>query len=158
MTEIEQNNTHIAAFMGLELEKTISNLMVYAISRFSNPSKLNDCQTEFYEVHELLYHSSLDWLESVIGKIESFGYNVTILTGHTNIGEKLGALRISQWEGSTRLENTYKAVVEFIKWFNETEMDDDESKVDKCPDVRCKNGVVGIVRGEKVFCMSEWHD
>lgn len=64
--KILEGNRLIAEFMGLELEETMSGKMVYARHELKNPNKLNDCQTEYYEAEELLFHFSWDWLIEVI--------------------------------------------------------------------------------------------
>jgi hypothetical protein len=62
------------------------------------------------------YNSSWDWLMPVVEKIESIknsdDYEVDIFGKCCDIG--------GQFEGvcKTKIEGTYKAVVEFIKWHN----------------------------------------
>jgi len=70
--------------------------------------------------NDLKFHNCWDWLMPVVDKIESFGYMVKILTGRTNIGERMNVFHISQYEESTKLENTYKAVIEFINHHNKS--------------------------------------
>jgi hypothetical protein len=120
----QENNKLIAEFMELELEETLEGLFVYA-RKEQSPIKLNDIRTEFYEVHELQYHISWDWLMPVVERIESFifdennSYNVTI--GSTNyciIQDSNGdRIEIIKDNGETKLETLYKAVVEFIKQY-----------------------------------------
>ena len=74
------------------------------------------------------YHSSWDWLMPVVEKIENIvepitkkKYNIRINQGFfTEIFVSSGReddFRISK-SANTRREATYKAVVEFIKWYN----------------------------------------
>lgn len=89
-----------------------------------------DDDGEYYIDEELRYHTSWDWLMPVVEKIEDIyceetstetvGYhlydveirqNVTIIHG-TDIEETVG----------DKLFNTYNAVVEFIKWYNEIKL------------------------------------
>lgn len=104
-----ENNKIIAEFMGLELEETLSDKMVYARLEFNNPNKQNDCQTEFYEEHELLYHFNWNWLIEVIEKCREcqiFGSQRLI----DNINNRLMQLDLLA---------TYNNVVDFIEWHNQ---------------------------------------
>jgi hypothetical protein len=101
-----KDNKLIAEFMGLELEETLEGLFVYARIEQS-PIKLNDIKTEFYEVHELQYHSSWDWLMPVVQKIGDDYYD-------TPFDETLSKLT-EGYENIWTREDTYEAVVEFIK-------------------------------------------
>lgn len=74
-------------------------------------------------INNLEFHKSWDWLMPVIEKIESLGYFVMI-NKWTSVYEDekrrtIGDLNflINKEKGS-KIENTYKAVVEFIKWYN----------------------------------------
>lgn len=75
---------------------------------------------------EMRFHYSWDWLMPVVEKIESMGYRTTLFcheygkedgnsmhikdSSHTMLGDGFA---------STKIEAVYKAVVEFIKWYNE---------------------------------------
>lgn len=61
-----------------------------------------------YASHELEYHSSWDWLMPVVEKIK-------LLTSTQN--EYYG--RIINALFTVDINNVYKAVVEFIKWYNQ---------------------------------------
>jgi hypothetical protein len=67
-------------------------------------------------IKDLKYNSSWDWIMPVLEKIESLNYRASITEFCTNIGNE--KLKISQWQGITKKENTYKAVIEFINWYN----------------------------------------
>lgn len=86
--------------------------------------------------NELQFHSSWDWLMPVVEKIESLEgldvlgfcsfakepYSVDIKAFSTCInvyGTASHKPSISFKRVGTKLENTYLAVVEFIKWYNE---------------------------------------
>jgi len=101
-----KENKLIAEFMGLELEETLDGLFVYA-RKEQSPIKLNDIRTEFYEVHELQYHISWDWLMPVVDKIENYLSD--------NVG-KVGYF--DECLSSNNLEVRYQAVVEFINQLN----------------------------------------
>ena len=72
------------------------------------------------------YHTSWDWLMPVVEKIECTTtdgkdnsdnfFNVIIEVFECNInGDGITVCE----QGQTKLEGTYKAVVEFIQWYNE---------------------------------------
>ena len=79
-----------------------------------------------FEPHELRYHESWDWLMPVVEKIECTTidnddnsdnfFNVMIEVFECNING--GDICICK-SGNTKLEATYKAVVEFINQYNE---------------------------------------
>ena len=62
---------------------------------------------------KMKYHSSWDWLMPVVEKIEHTSAYVNVKGCH---------VKISTWvdvNAPTKLEAVHKAVVEFIKWYNE---------------------------------------
>lgn len=108
-----EDNKLIAEFMGLELEETLEGLFVYARIEQS-PIKLNDIKTEFYEVHELQYHSSWDWLRPVLVKIDTYANSDSLsIAEYEDYRNKYFLIA----EGSIYDEilDTHKQVVEFIK-------------------------------------------
>ena len=120
-----ENNKLIAEFMGLE------------------PYNLKYIKHPFFkrekEIHvvNLKYHTSWDWLMPVVEKIESLGVKFWVKgnTCRVYINRELAELDSNvEWNGistefegfffiyfeeKTKKEATYKAVVEFIKWYNE---------------------------------------
>ena len=111
----QENNKMISEFMGLELEETLEGLFVYA-KKEQSPIKLNDIRTEFYEVHELQYHISWNWLMDVVEKIEDMGCEVVIANGECTISGACGMIIKSI--GKSRRGATYDAIVEFINEYN----------------------------------------
>lgn len=95
----QENNKLIAEFMELELEETLEGLFVYA-RKEQSPIKLNDIRTEFYEVHELQYHISWDWLMPVVEKC------LTTDGRHYTLNDALLTCNIKE---------VYQVVVQFIK-------------------------------------------
>jgi len=80
-------------------------------------------------ISKLKYHSSWDWLIPVVEKIESIGRTAVVIGFDTceikdenyadlskNLPDRFDSFNE---EGKTKLEATYKAVIEFIKWYNE---------------------------------------
>jgi len=106
---IEESNTTI------ENEKLISDFMGFEYDPekdgFKIPSQNSITQ-------ELKFHSSWDWLMPVVEKIEGetdATFNIENDNCHIEGPFKLTV------NGYTKFESVYKAVVEFIKWYNKTE-------------------------------------
>ena len=110
-----KDNKLIAEFMGV---KTIT------IDRLKSILKQNRedgfiSTPQAYTLDELKYDTSWDWLMPVVEKIESQqseGYNI-LIEGNNCWIETQGI----SFEGMaiTKLEATYKAVVQFIKEYNQ---------------------------------------
>ena len=67
------------------------------------------------------YHDSWDWLMPVVERIDSrtpYDPCVTVEYNWCSIKTLNGEFNI-EVVGNSRIEATYKAVVEFIKWYNE---------------------------------------
>lgn len=120
---IIENNKLIARFMGAKKTSNCSSNELWI-------PRQTVCKTDTVELGRgniIKYHKSWDWLMPVVEKIESFifdednSYNVTI--GSTNycvIQDSCGdTIEIIKDCGRTKIETTHKAVVEFIKWYNE---------------------------------------
>ena len=60
-----------------------------------------------YILSELEYHTSWDWLMPVVEKIKDLGYSQEL--------DKIDNVLTCD----LRINSLYKAVVEFIKWYNE---------------------------------------
>ena len=92
----------------------------------------NKLITEFMEWHPetlsllkkpvLQYHSSWDWLITVLEKIESLGYSVCMESRrnvkHRCVIFKSPLLIDKGDESAPWIDSAWKAVVEFIKWYN----------------------------------------
>ena len=69
----------------------------------------------------LKYHSSWDWLMPVVEKIEGEPHlcKVIIETNYCRVERNSGEHILTMGsQNLTKKEATYKAVVEFIKWYN----------------------------------------
>jgi len=96
---MEANNKLIAEFMGLETPfNEISDATLY---RYKGIDEKGEYQFDV-ELHEMRYHLSWDWLFPVVQKIGNDYYN----TPFNELNNK-----VNTWT----LEDTYNAVVEFIK-------------------------------------------
>ena len=96
-----KNNKLIAEFMG---DITSMNAKV----SFSKNCGVNDLQ----------YHNSWDWLMPVVEKIEGLGYWVNRNDGDVTISNKSDIVVITPMS-SGGIDMMYKAVVEFIKEYND---------------------------------------
>ena len=120
---MKNENKLIAEFMGYENVGTLNNpLYDYYDNYFQDGS---------YEIKDLQYHKSWDWLMPVVDKIEKI-HGVYRRGGLTNGGQIHKATdtkylmeygrynrSIAHSYGRDRLSAEYNAVVEFIKFFNQ---------------------------------------
>ncbi len=117
MKNIEENNKLIALFMGYDDFKAHSSV------RLKRTDEI-DAYTHILKYEKLKYHASWDWLMPVVEKIEQMKYNIRSTPLYTRIGYDCEVNKYSEIspiitiEGETKLKATYKAVVEFIKWYN----------------------------------------
>lgn len=117
MCAIKDNNKLIAEFMGYK--KSIANTWFK--------------DKKIVQLSSFKYDSDWNWLMEVVERIESLGVNFWIVKNKvklTIVGElakKLSdSLYDTEFEGydfeyyieGTKIEATYQAVVEFIKWYN----------------------------------------
>ena len=81
-----------------------------------------------YEMSNLKYHSSWDWLMGVVEKIEELGYDTGICGVMIN-GERLTEVMFSPVQKDSKIEIhsrqpipkielTWQSVIQFIKWYN----------------------------------------
>lgn len=104
-----ENNTLIAEFMGWDSKGTYSFLHK---------------DTQVINVSSLCYHSSWDWLMTVVDKIESldecsYKIHLSYAIGFINDHSLHGNPNIIRGIGSTRIETAYNLVINFIKWYNQ---------------------------------------
>ena len=92
---MEENNKLITEFMGLDTEVFNSGLLNY------------NHNNVWHEEHELSYNVSWDWLMPVVQKIGDEYYNTPFDETYSHLTE--------QYENIWTIEDTYRAVVEFIK-------------------------------------------
>jgi len=106
----QENNKMIAEFMGLDiipLEQFVLGVQS-TIARIKIGRKDYICpMTEGYLLEHLQYHTSWDWLMTVVDKIEDYL--------SANVG-KVGYF--DECLSSNDLEVRYQAVVEFINQYN----------------------------------------
>ena len=113
-TNNSKDNELIAEFMGYEV-----------LYRPNSNGFIELSETELCDVDDLQYHSDWNELMKVVDKIESFEdknrcakYNVNMLQCWVEIINNDTSEEIVEAEGINKLQATYKAVVEFIKFYN----------------------------------------
>jgi hypothetical protein len=69
---------------------------------------------------KLRYHSSWDWLMPVVKKIYSLEYYELSGSKYIDTPKKVIKLKknIKESIGFAEIENSFKAIIEFIKWYN----------------------------------------
>ena len=106
-----KENILIAEFMGMWADPIDKSVMI----------KMTTQGNEVVPVESLNYHNSWDWLMPVVERIETFGFEFIISENRVKIKQNtdhsIEELFHAETIGS-KLNTTYKAVVEFIKEFN----------------------------------------
>ena len=105
---MENSNRLIAEFMGWNIQNPTT---------IPTNLHLSNLELDNGEVMELKFNTSWDWLMPVIEKIESLGYVFTIQGGKAEYGEMISETRC--FIAEDKMSSTYKAVVEFIKEYNQ---------------------------------------
>lgn len=101
-----ENNKLIAEFMGLVRSSVVDKYW----------TKKDSEGIGFGQLKELIYDTDWNWLMQVVEKIESLGIVVEIRENVCYIETSQGNYTSELEE--TKIQATYKAVVEFIKWYN----------------------------------------
>lgn len=122
--EIIESNELIAHFMGMKLTKGWAPKGSTPFVDWKVPED-SPLYSIAHTSESLYFHSSWDWLMPVVEKIESLGYHTTCSKTIFHISRN-GSCKskipfpIIEFE-STKRENTYLAIVKFIKWYNTTQ-------------------------------------
>ena len=91
------------------------------IAEFMGADDLYDGMSDARAKRIYNYHSSWDWLMPVVEKIESLGYEFFIVEDRIKIAhntdDSIDTI-INFTLGGSKKDATYKAVVEFIKTYN----------------------------------------
>jgi hypothetical protein len=110
---MEENNKLIAEFMGMTTHENDSSCMI----------NKTDKGNEVIPIESMKYHNFWDdWLMPVVENIESNEkYDVEILQYGTRILENCKEIvtNVANISFDKKIDHTYHAVVEFIKWNNE---------------------------------------
>ena len=107
--EIKEGNALIIEFMG----------GTHRVSeRYGDVFRIPDKAGEYGEkAQPIHYHTSWDWLMPVVEKIRKHGCDFTIAGRYSSV-QKGGMYPIIIMDKQDSLQNTYKAVIEFIKWYH----------------------------------------
>ena len=116
-----ENNKLILEF----LKTDVNNDGTYELAKFGTIRPNGDFKTSF-TAEQTKFHKDWNWLMEVVDRIESLlwkednYFNVTIgATCYCVIRDSFGDTIEILKDGKTKIEATYNAVVEFIKWYNE---------------------------------------
>ena len=114
--EIIEGNKKIAEFMGWK-KVTSYNGEVWDMSNVDKSQE--SLFGELVDKNNGKYHSSWDWIMPVVEKIESKGY-FCMINKWTSVytGTDGERIEVTTVQGNTKILNTWKAVLEFITWYN----------------------------------------
>jgi hypothetical protein len=101
-----KDNKLIAVFMGMKPLNNDSSVLVFSTDRGN----------DIVSIDNLQYQNDWNLLMEVVEKIESLGVLVEIRENVCYIETSQGNYTSELEE--TKIQATYKAVVEFIKWYN----------------------------------------
>lgn len=121
--QILEGNNLIAEFMGYKVRETgdttsDSRFGVGTWFLYTKDGVTSD---------NVFFNSSWDWLMPVVEKIEKLGYHTRIcfddfgswMQIHYGLSvADTDETKAVNMNGKTKIENTFKSVVEFIKWYN----------------------------------------
>jgi hypothetical protein len=108
-TDNEESNSLIAAFMGFDKiadDKWVAHYVTGLLDPYFG---------QFRAVH-FRFDSSWEWLMPVVDKIEIYAsFTISSCSAWIALGNHQEIVSV---DGISNLDATYKAVVEFIKWYN----------------------------------------
>ena len=107
--EIEEGNILIAKFLDLNLQYRDGIIPI-----LENEWGEDDILSEWAK-----WHISWYWLMPVVEKIESMGYEVWLKKQSCWIYDYPEKKIVHIMDSYNKIEAVYKAVVEFIKWYNQ---------------------------------------
>jgi hypothetical protein len=116
-----ENNKLLADFMGWskKINKEGEETPFYNL-----PIKLHNHLgiTQHIPLEGFVFDTDWNWLMQVVEKIESLGYKETNVYVDISEGTFIHTLEsnieIAEVFGGTKIENTYNACIEFVKWYN----------------------------------------
>lgn len=122
--EIIENNKLIAEFMGYvpcRLFNDDSYIKAEWLERHNNNDTwdLPDGVKPYLSM-PIQYNTSWGWLMPVVEKIESLGYIFQIWNSSAEYFKPFEAIMATNYDGETKIEGTYKAVIAFINYYNQT--------------------------------------
>lgn len=131
-TQTIENNKLIAEFIGNDTNEYGLDVFVPKSMKPITTKNNNVVMQGIFEFNECLFHNSWDWLMPVVEKIESLNleingvltsFDVTISYQYCQIIDEEGlgicGINTHSKDNKSKIEAVYKAVIEFIKWYNE---------------------------------------
>jgi hypothetical protein len=127
MTTTENNNKLIAEFMeAVTIGAGKHTLIAFPDTKIEGGGLISNNRS----ISDLHYHTSWYWLMPVVEKIEeitiednnmtikSHRFLVEIVLGSCEIYDSVSSSVVGSGDYGNKLDSTYNAVVEFIKWYN----------------------------------------
>lgn len=135
MENIDRDNRLIAEFMGAyaQSDRIEGNALEYEMYGIIECIEDGENKQHFFRPEEMKFHTSWAWLMPVVEEIESLALHELIYKTSSErfptvymykqrciIKDTGDFTNTNVFDGRGRLHATYGAVVEFIKWYNET--------------------------------------
>jgi hypothetical protein len=119
------NNKLIAEFMGYPKKQINKGIARLEENKYVWGQTYYYINGDWHAEDYLLFHLDWNWLMKVVDKIESFEdnnrcakYNINIEQSFVEIIDKNTDDTIVETDADTKIEATYNAVIEFIKYYN----------------------------------------
>ncbi len=119
------NNKLIAEFMGYPKKQINKGVARLEENKYVWGQTYYYINGDWHAEDYLLFHLDWNWLMQVVDKIESFEdnnrcakYNINIEQSFVEIIDKNTDDTIVETDADTKTQATYKAVIEFIKYYN----------------------------------------
>ena len=133
--EEREGNEIIAVFMGGHIEEATRGVFKHNRRHLNFPfgSYSTPIGYDVILIEDLGYHISWDWLMPVVEKIESleFDFRISFVNAYGNLNYNYHSVHIETHDGNdvifneekflTKIQAVYKAVLEFIHWYNTQE-------------------------------------
>ena len=114
-SEIIEGNKLIAEFMGAILVKApMGDAMRMEKGRFPEPYSLKQLS-----VHILRYHTSFDWIMTVVEKIVPYGLFRLTIGNIASVCHFETDDNFKKHSSESTIETVWLACVDFIKWYNQ---------------------------------------
>jgi hypothetical protein len=119
------DNKLIAEFIGYPTKKINKGIARLEENKYVWGQTYYYINGDWHAEDYLLFHLDWNWLMQVVDKIESFEdnnrcakYNINIEQSFVEIIDKNTDDTIVETDADTKTQATYKAVIEFIKYYN----------------------------------------
>jgi hypothetical protein len=119
------DNKLIAEFIGYDTKQLNKGVARLEENKYVWGQTHYNIDSQWYKEDELRYHDDWNWLIKAVDKIEEIEdnegfcqYVFEILMTSVNIVDNRYPLPIVETFERTKIEATYKAIIEFIKYYN----------------------------------------